>query len=217
MPVRGGGGGRVLLVVRDGAGKWACGRAASGARPDGDVLAIRTQGQGRLFAPRVYVAPHLHVCMWRRICMCVCGAASACVYVAPHLHVCACAAAQPPRAPHGWQVWLMSERSGMKPFGVAAALGLDVSLVQATLTPRSVDAPLPEPLASAAARGSNPRLLTTAAAWPTASQGLLLGCRRCVAAAGLAAAAWLLPAAPARSQQLSTDSLHPRFEPAAVD
>ena len=34
-----------------------------------------------------------------------------------------------------------------------------------------------------------------------------------MAAASLAAAAWLLPAAPCRSQQLSTDSLHPRFHP----
>lgn len=52
-------------------------------------------------------------------------------------------------------VWLMSDRSGMGPNGIAAALGLDVALVQATLTPMSVDGaaavtPLPEPLASAA-------------------------------------------------------------------
>ena len=36
-------------------------------------------------------------------------------------------------------VWLMSERSSMGSFGIAAALNLDVAMVEATLAPTSVD------------------------------------------------------------------------------
>ena len=43
------------------------------------------------------------------------------------------------------------------------------------------------------------------------------GCCRCLALVGVAAAAWLLPTPPGRSQQLSTESLHLRFGLAAVD
>ena len=83
-------------------------------------------------------------------------------------------------------VWLMSERSSMGSFGIAAALNLDVAMVEATLAPTSVDvfaaaAPLPEPLAGAAwvmfDRGLPHNQIAQSLAVPVAAVSVTLGGR----------------------------------------